>query len=143
MKASSWSNHDPTPGIGASLDATQQARGAEPVTARTTLVGSHHEDGAVEVFRPFPGHHLEAMIGLTGATEQVAGEGGHSGLRRERTALPGEHGVDHPVDQRRRRIIVRREAHQKHLGHASAEMTRRYQRRRDRYRVNLTKAAGL
>ena len=36
------------------------------------------------------------------------------------------------------------EAHvQKQLGHASAEMTRRYQRRRDRFRVNLTKAAGL
>ena len=32
---------------------------------------------------------------------------------------------------------------QKQLGHASAEMTRRYQRRRDRLRVNLTKAAGL
>jgi len=32
---------------------------------------------------------------------------------------------------------------QKHLGHSSAEMTRRYQRRRDRFRVNLTKAAGL
>ncbi|ORE91700.1 phage integrase [Stappia sp. 22II-S9-Z10] len=32
---------------------------------------------------------------------------------------------------------------QKHLGHASADMTRRYQRRRDRFRVNLTKAAGL
>jgi integrase len=32
---------------------------------------------------------------------------------------------------------------QKHLGHASAEMTRRYQRQRDRFRVNLTKAAGL
>ena len=32
---------------------------------------------------------------------------------------------------------------QKHLGHASAEMTRRYQRRRDRFCVNLTKAAGL
>ena len=32
---------------------------------------------------------------------------------------------------------------QKHFGHASAEMTRRYQRRRDRFRVNLTKAAGL
>lgn len=32
---------------------------------------------------------------------------------------------------------------QNHLGHASAEMTRRYQRRRDRFRVNLTKAAGL
>ena len=29
---------------------------------------------------------------------------------------------------------------QKQLGHASAEMT---QRRRDRFRVNLTKAAGL
>src|SRR3989338_3937506 len=32
---------------------------------------------------------------------------------------------------------------QKQIGHASAEMTRRYQRRRDRFRVNLTKAAGL
>ena len=32
---------------------------------------------------------------------------------------------------------------QKQLGHASAEMTRRYQRRRDRFRVNLTKAAGM
>ncbi|MFV0359384.1 tyrosine-type recombinase/integrase [Tropicimonas sp.] len=32
---------------------------------------------------------------------------------------------------------------QKHLGHASAEMTRKYQRRRDRFRVNLTRAAGL
>lgn len=32
---------------------------------------------------------------------------------------------------------------QKQLGHASAEMTRRYQRRRDRVRVNLTKSAGL
>ncbi|MBK3666456.1 site-specific integrase [Bradyrhizobium diazoefficiens] len=32
---------------------------------------------------------------------------------------------------------------QKQLGHASAEQTRRYQRRRDHFRVNLTKAAGL
>lgn len=32
---------------------------------------------------------------------------------------------------------------QKHLGHSSVEMTRRYQRSRDRFRVNLTKAAGL
>lgn len=32
---------------------------------------------------------------------------------------------------------------QKQLGHTSAEMTRKYQRRRDRFRVNLTKAAGL
>ena len=32
---------------------------------------------------------------------------------------------------------------QKQLGHASAEMTRRYQRRRDRFRMNLTKASGL
>ena len=32
---------------------------------------------------------------------------------------------------------------QKQLGHASAEMTRRYQRNRDRFKVNLTKAAGL
>jgi integrase len=36
------------------------------------------------------------------------------------------------------------EAHvQKHLGHASAEMTRRYQRKRDRFTINLTRAAGL
>lgn len=32
---------------------------------------------------------------------------------------------------------------QKQLGHASAEMTRKYQRRRDRFRVNLTKASAL
>jgi integrase len=32
---------------------------------------------------------------------------------------------------------------QKQLGHTSAEMTRRYQRRRDRFRVNLTEASGL
>ncbi|MDA8586539.1 tyrosine-type recombinase/integrase [Rhodobacteraceae bacterium] len=32
---------------------------------------------------------------------------------------------------------------QKQLGHASPEQTRAYQRRRDRFRVNLTKAAGL
>lgn len=32
---------------------------------------------------------------------------------------------------------------QKQLGHASVEMTRRYPRRRDRFRVNLTKAARL
>lgn len=32
---------------------------------------------------------------------------------------------------------------QKHLGHASAEMTRKYQHRRDQFRVNLTKASGL
>jgi integrase len=32
---------------------------------------------------------------------------------------------------------------QKQLGHASAEMTRKYQRRRDRFGFNLTKASGL
>ncbi len=32
---------------------------------------------------------------------------------------------------------------QRQLGHASAEMTRRYVRKRERFRVNLTKAAGL
>lgn len=32
---------------------------------------------------------------------------------------------------------------QRQLGHSSAEMTRRYQRQRDRFRVNLTRAAGL
>lgn len=32
---------------------------------------------------------------------------------------------------------------QRQLGHASAEMTRRYQRQRDRFKINLTKASGL
>jgi integrase len=32
---------------------------------------------------------------------------------------------------------------QQQLGHASVTMTRRYQRKRERFRVNLTKAAGL
>lgn len=32
---------------------------------------------------------------------------------------------------------------QRQLGHAFAEMARRDQRRRDRFSVNLTKAAGL
>lgn len=32
---------------------------------------------------------------------------------------------------------------QKQLGHASVEMTRRYQRNRDRFKINLTKASGL
>lgn len=32
---------------------------------------------------------------------------------------------------------------QTQLGNASAEMTRKYQRRRDRFRVDLTKASGL
>lgn len=32
---------------------------------------------------------------------------------------------------------------QRQLGHTSAEMTRRYQRRRDRFRINLTKSVGL
>jgi integrase len=40
-------------------------------------------------------------------------------------------------------VDVDEAAVQRQLGHASAEMTRRYQRRRDRFRVNLTKAAGL
>jgi integrase len=32
---------------------------------------------------------------------------------------------------------------QRQLGHASATMTRRYQRKRERFCLNLTKAAGL
>ncbi len=32
---------------------------------------------------------------------------------------------------------------QHHLGHATVGMTRRYQQRRDRFRINLTRAAGL
>lgn len=58
--------------------------------------------------------------------ERAALFGGHS----LRAGLASSAGID--------------EAHvQRQLGHASAEMTRRYQRRRERFRVNLTKAAGL
>lgn len=32
---------------------------------------------------------------------------------------------------------------QKRLGHAGAEMTSKYQSRRDRFQINLTKASGL
>ena len=32
---------------------------------------------------------------------------------------------------------------QKHVRHASAEMTRRYRRKRDRFNVKVTKAVGL
>lgn len=32
---------------------------------------------------------------------------------------------------------------QRHIGPASADRTRRYLRRRDRFRINLTRAAGL
>ncbi|MCA3650179.1 MAG: tyrosine-type recombinase/integrase [Methylobacterium sp.] len=58
--------------------------------------------------------------------ERAALFGGHS----LRAGLASSAGID--------------EAHvQRQLGHASAEMTRRYQRRRERFRVNLTRAAGL
>jgi len=48
------------------------------------------------------------------------------------------------IERRTRQLPrSRRALAQKQLGHASTEMTRRYQRRRDRFRVNLTMAAGL
>ena len=58
----------------------------------------------------------------------------------ERAALFSGHSL-------RAGLATAAEAHerdvQRQLGHASVEMTRRYQRRRDRFRVNLTRAAGL
>ena len=74
----------------------------------------------------------------------------------KRTALAAGVRADLPEGERRQRFSghslraglataaeVDERYVQKQLGHASAEMTRRYQRRRERFRVNLTKAAGL
>jgi integrase len=74
----------------------------------------------------------------------------------KRTALAAGIGGDLPEGERARKFAghslraglassaeVDERYVQKQLGHASAEMTRRYQRRRDRFRVNLTKASGL
>jgi hypothetical protein len=47
--------------------------------------------------------------------------------------------ADLPEGEREEKFV----GHSLCAGHASAEMTRRYQRRRERFRVNLTKVAGL
>ena len=72
---------------------------------------------------------LAATVGLRGDLSEAEREGLFSG-RSLRAGLASSAEVDE-------RYV------QKQLGHASAEMTRRYQRRRDRFRINLTKAAGL
>ncbi|WP_142846698.1 site-specific integrase [Telmatospirillum sp. J64-1] len=74
----------------------------------------------------------------------------------KKTALAAGVRADLPEEERRRRfsghslragLATAAEADERHvqkqLGHASAEMTRKYQRQRERFRVNLTKAAGL
>lgn len=68
----------------------------------------------------------------------------------QRLALAAGLRADLPEGKRRELVAglatsaeAEERAVQRQLGHASAEMTRRYQRRRDRFRVNLTKAAGL
>ena len=74
----------------------------------------------------------------------------------QRTALAAGVRGDLPEGERRQRfgghslragLATSAEAEerfvQRHLGHATADMTRRYQRRRDRFRINLTRAAGL
>jgi integrase len=74
----------------------------------------------------------------------------------KKTALAAGVRADLPEEDRARRfaghslragLATSAEADERHvqkqLGHASAEMTRRYQRQRERFRINLTKAAGL
>nr|WP_230980449.1 site-specific integrase [Oryzicola mucosus] len=74
----------------------------------------------------------------------------------KRTAIAGGVRVDFSEDDRERKFSghslraglassaeVDERYVQKQLGHTTAEMTRKYQRRRDRFRVNLTKASGL
>nr|ACF28473.1 phage integrase [Azospirillum baldaniorum] len=97
---------------------------------------------------------------------RVAGDGKHALTDRlsdkhvarlvQATALAAGLRGDLPEGERRRRYAghslraglatsaeVEERFVQRHLGHATVEMTRRYQRRRDRFRVNLTQAAGL
>ncbi|MFD1624583.1 hypothetical protein [Azospirillum griseum] len=56
---------------------------------------------------------------------------------------------DLPEDERRHRLVghsppeVEDRFVQRHLGHTSVETIRRYQRCSDRFRINLTQAAGL
>lgn len=89
---------------------------------------------------------LDRTASVTGAIARLVksaalAAGLHGGLsERERAAKFSGHslraalGSSAEVDERHV---------QKQLGHASAEMTRKYQRRRDRFRINLTEASGL
>jgi len=74
----------------------------------------------------------------------------------QRAAMAAGIRGDLPEDERRRRfaghslragLATAAQAEERfvqhHLGHATVIMTRRYQRRRDRFRINLTRAAGL
>ena len=64
----------------------------------------------------------------------------HSVRQVEVLRLIAQGKTNHEIAQE---LVLSERTVQRHLGHATAEMTRRYQRRRDRFRINLTKAAGL
>ncbi|RWQ32989.1 MAG: hypothetical protein EOS20_27375 [Mesorhizobium sp.] len=98
-----------------------------------------------------PARHRERKIGRRRAAQRpggrTSGQTDRAGSRRPRRsagrrARPKVFGA---FATRRPRLLRRgrRALLQKQLGHASAEMTRKYQRRRDRFRVNLTKASRL
>ena len=81
-----------------------------------------------------PSHHYVArLVQRTAIAAGVRG-GLAQGARREAFAGHSLRASSAEVDER----YVQRQ-----LGHATVTMTRRYQRERDRFRVNLTKAAGL
>ena len=80
--------------------------------------------------------HVAHLIKTT-----VLKSGIHSELpEKDRLAMPSGHslraGLASLAEVDERYVL-------KQLGHASAEMTHRYQHRRDPFRVNLTRAAGL
>ncbi|RTL86977.1 MAG: integrase [Hyphomicrobiales bacterium] len=126
-------------------------RGSSPLTCPVAMLETWLKLGRITrgpVFRP-----IARKNGGVGS-ERLSDK--HVARLVQKTALAAGLRGDLPEGERRRAFsghslraglassATIEEAHvQRHLGHASAEMTRRYQRKRDRFSVNLTKAAGL
>lgn len=126
-------------------------RGSSPLTCPVVLLETWLKLGKVTrgpVFRPV------ARKNGGVAPERLSDK--HVARLVQKTALAAGLRGDLPEGERRRAFSGHslraglassaqiEEGHvQRHLGHASPEMTRRYQRKRDRFRINLTKAAGL
>jgi hypothetical protein len=113
-------------------------KGTDPLPPLPEMIGLYLADLASGVTRPLPSLFRLLTVGsrdgcctaLRFAQAQGSRNDKHIARLIKRAGLASSAEVDE-------RYV------QKQLGHASAEMTRRYQRRRDRFRVRLTKAAGL
>ncbi|MBN9529895.1 MAG: tyrosine-type recombinase/integrase [Alphaproteobacteria bacterium] len=93
------------------------------------------QDGMRALPDRLSGRHVARLVKRTALAAGIRGDASEG----ERSAMFAGHSLragfaSSDIDERYA---------QKQMGHASAEMTRRYQRRRGRFRVNMTKAAGL